>query len=171
MSFMIILARRAVVAAAVSVAALSAPSIASAQEGVEVGAIAPAAALETLDGKAANLSQYVGKVPVIMEFWATWCENCKELEPAILALTAKYKQVQFVGVAVSVNQSAERVKAYVDAHKLPGVQFYDRRGNATGAYDPPVTSYVLVIDRTGKVVYSGSGGKQPKLEEAIKKVL
>jgi thiol-disulfide isomerase/thioredoxin len=139
--------------------------------GIEIGSKAPAAAVETLDGKAADLSQYVGKEPVLIEFWATWCPNCKELEPHLKAVHAKYgSQVKFVGVSVSVNQSPERVKAYVAKHGIPGDQFFDRNGAATGAYDVPATSYVVVLDKSGKVVYTGLGGDQD-LEKAIKKAL
>jgi thiol-disulfide isomerase/thioredoxin len=141
------------------------------ESGIEVGTRAPAAAVETLDGKAADLAQYVGKTPVLMEFWATWCGNCKQLEPQLKALHTKYgKQIKFVAVAVSVNQSPTLVKRYVAKHGMPGDQLYDRRGNATGAYDVPATSYIVVLDRTGKVVYTGLGGEQ-KLEPAIRKAL
>ena len=106
-----------------------------------------------------------------MEFWATWCPNCKELEPTLVAAIKKYgTQVKFVGVAVSVNESPERVKAYVAKHAMPGDHYFDTKGNATGAYDVPATSYVVVINKAGKVVYTGLGGKQD-LEAAIKKAL
>ena len=148
-----------------------APSVSQAQDsGIEIGAQAPTASLETLDGKPADLARYVGKTPVVMEFWATWCSNCKELEPAMLALHKKYgAKVRFVGVAVSVNQSAERARLYVQKHAIPGDHYFDRRGNASGAYDVPATSYVVVIDRAGKVVYTGLGGRQPGLEAAVRK--
>lgn len=155
-----------------SAALAFAPSVARAQDmGIEVGSKAPAAAVETLDGKPADLSQFIGKTPVLIEFWATWCPNCKELEPHLKEVAAKYaKQVRFVGVSVSVNQSPERVRAYVAKHSMPGDQVFDTKGNATGAYDVPATSYVVVLDRTGKVVYTGLGGDQD-LEKAIKKAL
>ncbi len=139
--------------------------------GLELGTIAPAAKVETLDGKAANLAQFVGKTPVVLEFWATWCGNCRELEPTLKALHAKYgARVAFVGVAVSVNQTVARVKAYVAKHELAWTQVFDRQGNASGAYDAPATSYVVIVDRAGKVVYTGLGGKQD-LEPAIRKAL
>jgi len=149
-----------------------APSALRAQDmGIEIGSKGPAAAVETLDGKPADLAQFVGKTPVLIEFWATWCPNCRELEPHLKAVHAKYSsQVKFVGVSVSVNQSPDRVKAYVAKHEIPGDQFFDRNGAATGAYDVPATSYVVVLDKSGKVVYTGLGGDQD-LEKAIKKAL
>jgi thiol-disulfide isomerase/thioredoxin len=156
----------------VMTAALVTPIVAQAQDlGIERGSAAPAAKMQTLDGKAADLSQYIGKTPVIMEFWATWCPNCKELEPTLLAAAKKYgSQIKFVGIAVSVNQTPERVKQFVEKHGLPGDQFFDNKGNATGAYDVPATSYVVIINKAGKVVYTGLGGKQD-LDAEIKKAI
>jgi thiol-disulfide isomerase/thioredoxin len=150
----------------------SAPLTAHAQDlGLQIGTTAPAAKVHTLDGKDADLAQYIGKTPAVIEFWATWCPNCAELEPTLLAASKKYgARVKFVGVAVSVNESPARVKAFVAKHGLPGDQFFDTRGDATGAYDVPATSYVVVIDKAGKIVYTGLGGKQD-LEAAIKKAL
>jgi thiol-disulfide isomerase/thioredoxin len=164
--------RVAVIVAAMIVAACIIATPANAQEsGIPVGKVAPAAQLELLDGKTADLAQYIGKSPIVMEFWATWCPNCKELEPAMLAVQKKYAgKVQFVGVAVSVNESPELVRRYVEKHGLAGVQFYDRKGVAIDAYDVPATSFVVVINKAGKVVYTGLGGTQ-NLEAAIKRAL
>ena len=152
------------------VVAAAAVSPAHAQDlGIDVGKQAPAAAVQTLDGKPANLSQWIGKSPVVMEFWATWCPNCKELEPALVAAARKHgDRVKFLTVAVSVNQSPERVRRYQEKYKLPTDFVYDHDGNATDVYDVPATSYVVVLDAAGKVVYTGLGGKQD-LEAAIAK--
>jgi thiol-disulfide isomerase/thioredoxin len=141
--------------------------------GIMLGTEAPPAAVTTLDGKPANLSQHIGKGPVVMEFWATWCPVCKELEPAMAQLTAKYAgKVEFVNVAVSVNQTPALVQRYVTNHKMGGVQYYDTKGDATGVYDVPATSYIVVINKAGKVVYTGVGGDQgPKVEAALRKLL
>ena len=151
---------------------LALPTAVRAQDlGLAVGSLAPSAKVYTLDGKEADLAQYVGKTPTVIEFWATWCPNCKELEPTLLEAAKKYgSRVKFVGVAVSVNESPERVKAFVAKHGLPGDHYFDTKGNATDAYDVPATSYVVVIDKAGKIAYTGLGGKQD-LETAIKKVL
>ncbi len=165
-------ARIAAVVVAAGAMTVVSPRSASAQDlGIELGSTAPGAKVTTLDGKDADLSAYIGKMPVVMEFWATWCPNCKELEPTLLSVSKKYAgRVKFIGVAVSVNEKAEQVKAFVEKHGLPGDQFFDTKGNATGAYDVPATSYVVVLDKTGKVVYTGLGGKQD-LDAAIKKAM
>ena len=145
--------------------------LAAQESGIAVGSKAPSAKLETLDGKPADIGAFLGKGPVLIEFWATWCENCRDLEPAMLAAQKKYAgKVEFVGVAVSVNQSPELVRRYVAKHGLAGTQLYDRKGASIDAYEVPATSFVVVINKAGKVVYSGLGGKQD-LDAAIKKAL
>ena len=153
-------------------AAMMAASTAGAQEsGIAVGAQAPGANVQTLDGKTIDIGSYVGKSPMVIEFWAFWCPNCKELEPSLIALHKKYgSSVRFLAVAVSVNETIDRVKAYTSRKRYKHQTVYDAKGEATEAYDVPATSYVVVVDGTGKVVYTGLGGKQ-SLEPAILKAL
>ena len=162
-----------ILAASLGFAVMAAsPAKSFAQEsGIAVGAKAPSAKVQTLDGKTTDIGRYVGKTPLLIEFWAFWCPNCKALEPTFLALQKKYsKQVKFLGVAVSVNESLDRVKAYTSRHGYQHETVFDAKGEATEAYDVPATSYVVVIDKSGRVVYTGLGSGQD-LEAAIKKAL
>ncbi|HJQ09634.1 MAG TPA: TlpA disulfide reductase family protein [Gemmatimonadaceae bacterium] len=153
-------------------AALSTPRAMSAQDlGIDVGAKAPAVTVHALDGKVVDLANYIGKQPVLIEFWATWCPNCRELMPTLIDTEKKYgKRVKFMAIAVAINQSPEKVRRWLAAHPLPHDTFYDTDGKAAGAFDAPATSYVVVLDKTGKVVYTGLGGKQD-LDAAIRKAL
>jgi len=150
---------------------LASPLRAQDEVGIKRGSAAPGAVLEKLDGTSVDLKSYIGKGPVLLEFWATWCPNCKALEPAMHAAAKKYAgKIRLVGVAVSVNQSVERVKAYAEKHELPLEVLWDRKGYASDAYEVPATSYIVIIDAKGKVVYTGVGGDQD-IDNAIKKAL
>ncbi|MBK8247871.1 MAG: TlpA family protein disulfide reductase [Gemmatimonadetes bacterium] len=157
-----------------SVAALvAAPALASAQRAIdlEIGAKAPDMALLTLDGQPANLSAYIGKTPFLMEVWATWCENCEALAPRILAAKQKYgNQMKFLGVAVSFNQSPARVKAHMEKHGFDIETLYDKKGEADVIYGVKATSTIVVVDKSGKIVYAGAGAGQD-IEAAVKKGL
>jgi thiol-disulfide isomerase/thioredoxin len=139
--------------------------------GIQVGKRAPAATVRDLAGKPVDLGAYVGKTPMLIEFWATWCSNCQHLEPALIAAQKKYgNRIRFIGVAVSVNQSPQRVKLYAAKHKLTHQILFDEDGDATDKYDVPATSYIVVINKKGNVVYTGLGGDQ-NIEAALKKAL
>jgi thiol-disulfide isomerase/thioredoxin len=159
------------IALAIAATLFTAPRAAAQDMGLEVGSQAPAPVVQALDGKLVDLSKYVGKTPMLIEFWATWCANCRELMPTLLEAEKKYgKQVKFLALAVAINQSPERVRRFIAAHPLPHETLYDVDGRAAGAFDAPATSYVVVLDKKGRVVYSGLGGKQ-NLDAAIRKAL
>jgi len=164
------LSLRTIAATALVLAASPLAKAALAQDlGIEVGSKAPSVTVQSLDGKQVDLGRYIGKTPMLIEFWATWCANCRELMPTLLEAEKKFgKKVKFVALAVAINQSPERVRRFIAAHPLPHDTFYDTDGKAAGAFDAPATSYVVVLDKTGRVVYTGLGGKQD-LEAALKK--
>ncbi len=141
---------------------LGAATVQAQDTGLPLGTVGPASAVETLTGEVANLSSVIGGgKPTLIEFWATWCSNCRELEPKLVAAQRSYgNRVRFVGVAVSVNQSRERVQRYVTEHLQGFTHFYDRRGQAVTNFDVPATSYVVILDKDGKVIYGGVGGDQ-----------
>ena len=143
-----------------------------AQEGgIAVGAAAPGAEVMSLDGKAMDLSQFIGKTPVVLEFWATWCPLCKQLEPAMSAARQEFAgRVTFVSVGVPNNQSAEKQKAFVNEKKMGGEFVFDKDSKAIAAYKVPHTSYVVVIDKAGKIAYTGVGGTQD-VKAAVAKAL
>jgi len=123
--------------------------------------------LEDLDGNAVDLATYIGTKPVLLEFWATWCPVCKQLEPTMTAAHAQYGDaVAFLIVAVGVNQSVRSVRRHVERHTLPGRVLWDGEGRAVRAFQAPSTSYVVVLDAAGKVVYTGVGAEQ-EIEEAL----
>ncbi|MEP6687820.1 MAG: TlpA disulfide reductase family protein [Gemmatimonadales bacterium] len=135
---------------------------AEAQEaGIAVGARAPAVTVTDLEGAPVDLGGYIGRRPVLLEFWATWCEVCEALLPAVRAAHDRYgDRVEFFGVNVTVNQSPERVRKYVAVHRPPFRTLYDGEGAVTRAYEAPTTSFIVIIDRAGKVAYTGVGASQ-----------
>jgi thiol-disulfide isomerase/thioredoxin len=134
---------------------------AAAQEGLKVGARAPAVVINDLDGKPVDLAQYLGRKPFMLEFWATWCSVCEELLPKVKAAHAAYgAKVEFLGVNFTVNQTKERVRRYLERHDPPFRTLYDEQGAAARAYDVPITSYIVIVDAEGKVAYTGSGADQ-----------
>lgn len=87
----------------------------------EVGSLAPDFSLKTLDGDSIKLSDYRGKNPVYIIFWATWCPACKEEIPKLKEIYSQFqpKGLVMLAVNVGINDSAKKAASYKERHKLP----------------------------------------------------
>ena len=118
------------------------------------GTTAPEFSLPTPDGKLVKLSDSKGSY-VLLDFWASWCPDCRRDAPAIVALHDKYakKGVKFIGVSFDTNKEAW--KAALD--KL-GIK-YTQVGNLKKWKETQVSKEykiswiptIYIIDPQGKV--------------------
>jgi thiol-disulfide isomerase/thioredoxin len=68
-------------------------------------------ALQDLSGATLRLSDYRGKT-VLLDFWATWCEPCKQSIPRYVELHDQLASKGFVVIGVDEGEDAGIVKAY-----------------------------------------------------------
>ena len=149
----------------------AAPAAAQLEAGIPLGSVAPRVTINDLEGKPVDLGAVFGKKPVLLEFWATWCSLCKALLPQLVAVQRTYGDaVELYGVNVTVNDSKARIERYLAQHKPPFKVLFDDKGAGVRAFDVPSTSFIVVLDRTGRVVYTGTGEKQ-KLVEAVQRAV
>ena len=168
---------RAPAAACFAIAmAFAAPVAATAQEGEDglglpTGTQAPDAQVEDLEGNTVSLLEVIGGRPALIEFWASWCEQCEALQPEIDRVQERFgEKVAVVAVAVAVSQSRRRVRRHVERH-APGYDYvYDANGEAVRAYKALTTSIVVLVDGEGRVVSTGVGPEQ-ELVKALEALL
>lgn len=79
--------------------------------------LAPDFALPDLSGRPLNLSSYRGKV-VLLDFWATWCEPCREEIPHFVELQNKYRDRGFQIIGVSMDDSPEPVRNFCQQFEI-----------------------------------------------------
>ena len=73
--------------------------------------------LKNLDGKSIQLSKYKGQV-VLVNFWATWCEPCKEEFPELIHLQEKYGTQGLVVLAVNLAESKPRIQTFLKSNLI-----------------------------------------------------
>lgn len=126
-----------------------------------VGSAATPITVTDLDGRAVRLDAGAAGKPMLIEFWATWCEVCEALLPSVRRAAARFgNQVDFVGVNVTVNESRSRVRRWVERERPPYRTLYDESGLAVRTFQAPVTSYVVIVDGRGIIRYTGVGEEQ-----------
>jgi thiol-disulfide isomerase/thioredoxin len=93
---------------------------------------------------------------VVMEFWATWCGPCREMEPLFAELYAQYgKKSGVTFLAVNDDEDETRVAPFVASTKLVApVVFADGLDQFLGVDGLPT---VLVAGRSGSIVYRVTG--------------
>jgi len=72
--------------------------------------------------------------PIFLEFYAEWCEVCKEMAPKVSALKDEYeKDINFVFLNVD-NQKWENYIRKFDVNGIPQVNLFDRKGNLKSTF-------------------------------------
>ncbi len=105
------------------------------------------------DGRPVELKQFLGKKPVLLVFWTTWCPNCIEAIPSLNALHAGplAGKVQILGV--NYLETRKKVAAAAKANRILYPVLLDENGKVARAYGVVgIPTYVL-IGRTGTIVY------------------
>ena len=139
--------------------------------GIARGSTPSAVQVEDLDGASVDLGGYFGSKPLLLEFWATWCENCEALLPDMIAAYERYSDsAEFFAVAVGVGQSPRSIGRHLRRHPMPIPILFDRKGAAVRAFMTPATSYIVVLDAEGRVTYTGIGPDQD-IDAAIRSAL
>ena len=83
--------------------------------GSRPGQMAPELALKDLSGRTLTMADYRGKV-VLLNFWATWCEPCRQEIPEFIQLQNKSRNLQIVGI--SLDDSADPVHTFYKEFKI-----------------------------------------------------
>ena len=81
---------------------------------------APNLTLEYLNGKKVTLSQLLENGPVLVDFWATWCEPCKKEMVYLDKFHKQYKEDGFQVLAVNQDspRSLSKVRSYIRSKRF-----------------------------------------------------
>jgi peroxiredoxin len=133
------------------------------------GGATPALELADLDGAKHRLADYRGKV-VLVNFWATWCEPCREEMPSIERLRASLDGRRFVVLAVNVAEPESRIRKFLEAVPLRFPVLLDRDTQTTRAWQAKVLPATYIVGPDGAIRYRHVGEldwSKPEVRELI----
>ncbi len=123
----------------------------------DVVAVAPAPApdfsLPGLDGRSVRLAELRGRV-VVLNFWATWCEPCREELPGMQALADHLADRGLVVLAVNYEERADAVRSYAGEAALTVPVLLDHDGAVARRYGVTGLPASFFVDRRGALVGS-----------------
>jgi cytochrome c biogenesis protein CcmG, thiol:disulfide interchange protein DsbE len=126
----------------------------------------PALSLKDLDGQVRSLADYRGKV-LLINFWATWCEPCREEMPSMRTLRDKLAGRPFEVLVVNHGESATRVRDFLAKEKLELVALLDPNKDAARAWRVRVLPGSFLVDVEGRARYSVIGELDWATDEAL----
>jgi len=108
----------------------------------------PALALTDLDGKAWSLAALKGR-PVLLNFWASWCEPCRAEMPSLELLQTRHEKAGLVILSVNYLESPPKIKRFLETLPFSLPILLDREGEAAAAWTPRVFPSTVLVERSG----------------------
>ena len=122
---------------------------------VLVGKAAPTFSLQDTAGKTHDLGAYKGK-PVVINFWASWCQPCHAEAPALVQAAQKAgDKVQFLGVLY--NDKSGQDRAFVQQYGVPYPTLLDPASGTAIRYGVGQLPDTFIVDAQGNIVYHHLG--------------
>ncbi|HJV45881.1 MAG TPA: thiol-disulfide oxidoreductase ResA [Bacillota bacterium] len=139
---------------------------------VKVGVAAPDFVLKTLDGDDFQLSKYRGK-GVVLNFWGSWCDPCKEEMPALEKTFQSFKDKGIVLVGVNIGESDVSIHSFKDRFGLNFPIAMDSKKEITLLYEigPIPTTYFIDKDGIVKKVVIGGPMSEQTISNNMKEIV
>lgn len=113
---------------------------------------APDFSLEGLNVKTVRLSALKGNV-IFLNFWATWCDPCKDEMPSMEALHQRYRERDFVLLAISVEErNPEPARKFIQKNRYRFPVLLDPAGKTLDLFEIHRIPATVIIDKKGLMV-------------------
>ena len=117
------------------------------------GGQAPAAmVLGDMAGREVDLSSFKGDV-VLVNFWATWCEPCREEMPSLQRLQQKFGAQGLRVLAVNVGEGAPRIRQFLERTPVSLSILRDADSDVMKAWRVRMLPASFLVDRRGMLRY------------------
>ena len=133
------------------------------------GGATPPLVLQDLNGRTHRLADYRGKV-VLVNFWATWCEPCRDEMPSIERLRQSLAGQPFEVLAVNIGEPLGRIERFLEKMPLGFPMLLDRDTGVAKAWKARVVPATFLVGPDGRIRYVHYGELDWSSEPVRKRV-
>ncbi len=132
--------------------------------------------LEDMEGELFTLSDYFGEGPLLISFWATWCQPCKKELPHLQAMLDKYRDDGFklITIAEDSPKSQAKIAPYVASKKFSFTVLLDPDNEILHLLQGNTLPFQVLLDSDGNIVETHQGyspGDEVILVKKIEKLI
>jgi len=134
---------------------------------------APMLVLESLDGEdEIRLVDYRGKA-LVLNFWASWCEPCKDEAPLLEETWQRYRDEGLVVIGIDAQDFRNDAQRFVDRYGLTYPIAFDGHGSSLGRFGNTGFPETWFVGRDGRLVGEHIVGPfdREQLEENVRAAL
>ena len=107
--------------------------------------------LMDLNGRPVRISDYRGRI-VFLNFWTTWCFDCRIEMPAMEKLHQQFKNKDFAMVAINLQESISPVKQFFKDYKLTFTALLDSDGEVGAHFRITAIPTTFILDKEGIII-------------------
>jgi thiol-disulfide isomerase/thioredoxin len=138
--------RRALLAA---LATLALPARAAQVSAWPAGKPAPALRLADLDGRTWDLAALRGQ-PVVLNFWASWCEPCREEMPSLELMAERHRADKLQVLTINYQEGERAIRGFLDRQPMDLPVLLDRDGQTTATWTPRLFPSSVLVAADGR---------------------
>jgi peroxiredoxin len=131
--------------------------------GSQVGNLAPPFTLEDLNGQKVSLSALRGKI-VMVNFWATWCDPCKEELPFFQAISDNRSAGSLKILAINVGEGNNTVRSFINGEGYTFTALLDSKKEVNTLYNVSIYPTTFFINADGIIKERKEGSFQSRTE-------
>ncbi|HRY83162.1 MAG TPA: TlpA disulfide reductase family protein [Candidatus Cloacimonadota bacterium] len=130
--------------------------------------------LQDMNNKDLSLAELLNKGPVIVDFWASWCNPCKTSMPYLNDLALKYDSLTVVMISVDAAKDITKAKNYLKSKDFKFTALFDSDKALSKKLNVSSVPHTFILDKTGEIIYSHIGfepGAEIEYEHYIRQQL
>lgn len=112
--------------------------------------------LKDTQGKETEVAQYLGKQPVIIFFWTTWCPHCRRQLSHLEKESGKIKEAGAELILVDVQESAGQVSKFLKGINIPLDSLLDENSQVAEKYEVIGVPTFVIVGSDGTIKFHGN---------------